>query len=124
LFLGTPHRGSNKAGIAEIARKIASVSGFDTSDHHIRSLQVNSTLLGLVRESFVRLCGRGDRHFRVRAFRGGKGLSGSSYLLRERVIFHLIIYISFQFSDELCAKSLTTSNISGGGAFLIFIYRD
>ena len=97
FFLATPHRGSHKAGIAEIARKIASVSGFDTSEHHIRSLQVNSTLLELIQESFVKLYERRDRHFQVRTFQEGKGLSGSSYLLRERVIFPLIMYISFSF---------------------------
>jgi hypothetical protein len=33
LFLGTPHRGSGKAEIAEIVRRI--VSGFDTTNQNI-----------------------------------------------------------------------------------------
>jgi nicotinic acid phosphoribosyltransferase len=99
FFLGTPHRGSPKAGIAEIARKIASVSGFNSSEHRIRTLQVHGTLLELIQEDFVKLYQRKDRHFQVRNFQEGKGLSGSSYLLRGRVIFHLITYISFDFSD-------------------------
>ena len=89
LFLGTPHRGSNKAGIAEVVRKIVSVSGFDTTDQNIRALQVDSTELELIHELFMKLYDRQDRHFKVFTFQEAKGVTGISYLkLNERVSFY------------------------------------
>jgi hypothetical protein len=80
LFLGTPHRGSNKAGIAEVVRKIVSVSGFDTTDQNIRALQINSTELELIHELFMKLYEQKDRQFKA------KGVAGINYLkLNERV---------------------------------------
>ncbi|KAG9244623.1 hypothetical protein BJ878DRAFT_550029 [Calycina marina] len=86
-FLGTPHRGSSKAGIAETVRKIVSVSGFDTTDKNIRALQVNSTELELIHELFMKLYEQKDRQFKVLTFQEAKGISGISYLkLNERVV--------------------------------------
>lgn len=86
IFLGTPHRGSGKAGIAEVVRKIVSVSGFDTTDKNIRALQVNSTELELIHELFMKLYEQKDRHFKVLTFQEAKGVAGISYLkLNERV---------------------------------------
>jgi hypothetical protein len=87
IFLGTPHRGSSKAGIAEVVRKIVSVSGFDTTDKNIRALQVNSTELELIHELFMKLYEQKERQFKVLTFQEAKGVSGISYLkLNERVI--------------------------------------
>jgi hypothetical protein len=86
IFLGTPHRGSGKAGIAEVVRKIVSVSGFDTTDQNIRALQINSTELELVHELFMKLYEQKDRRFKVLTFQEAKGVVGISYLkLNERV---------------------------------------
>jgi hypothetical protein len=86
LFLGTPHRGSSKADIAEVVRKIVSVSGFDTTDKNIRALQVNSTELELIHELFMKLYEQKDRQFKVLTFQEAKGVVGISYLkLNERV---------------------------------------
>ncbi|KAH6712777.1 hypothetical protein BKA61DRAFT_483921, partial [Leptodontidium sp. MPI-SDFR-AT-0119] len=65
FFLGTPHRGSGKASIGEIARRIASASGLDTSDQNLRALKVNSIELEMIHESFVRLYEQKDRHFEI-----------------------------------------------------------
>ncbi|KAH8599520.1 ankyrin repeat-containing domain protein [Bisporella sp. PMI_857] len=87
LFLGTPHRGSNKAGLAEVVRKVVSVSGFDTTDQNIRALQVDSTELELIHELFMNLYLQKDRHFKVLTFQEAKGVVGVSYLkLNERVV--------------------------------------
>jgi len=87
IFLGTPHRGSGKAGIAEVIRKIVSVSGFDTTDKNIRALQVNSTELELIHELFMKVYEQKDRHFKVLTFQEAKGVAGISYLkLNERVV--------------------------------------
>lgn len=88
LFLGTPHRGSNKAGVGEVVRKIVSVSGFDASDQNIRSLQINNAELENIHENFMKLYERQDRHaFRVFTFREDRGPIGISYLkLNEKVI--------------------------------------
>jgi ankyrin repeat domain-containing protein 50 len=89
LFLGTPHRGSGKAEIAEVVRKIVSVSGFDTTDQNIKALQVNSTELDLIQELFMKLYDRKDRHFKVLTFQEAKGVVGISYLnLNERASSH------------------------------------
>ncbi|MCJ1403576.1 hypothetical protein MMC11_006799, partial [Xylographa trunciseda] len=86
-FLGTPHRGSSKAGIAEVVRKIVSASGFDTTDQNIRALQVNSSELELIHELFMKLYDQQDRHFKVFTFQEAKGVIGISYLgLNERVV--------------------------------------
>lgn len=85
LFLGTPHRGSGKAEIAEIVRKIVSVSGFDTTDQNIRALQVNSTELELIHELFMNIYDLKDRRFKVLTFQEARGVAGISYLkLNER----------------------------------------
>lgn len=85
LFLGTPHRGSDKAGIAEVVRKIVSVSGFDTTDHHLRALQINSPELERIHEQFIKLYDRRERHFKVLTFQEGKGIVGINYLkMNER----------------------------------------
>ncbi|KAL5321552.1 hypothetical protein ACEPPN_009511 [Leptodophora sp. 'Broadleaf-Isolate-01'] len=75
FFLGTPHRGSGKASIGEIARRIASASGLDTSDQNLRALKVNSIELEMIHESFVRLYEQKDRHFEVITFQETKGYS-------------------------------------------------
>ena len=86
LFLGTPHRGSGKAGIGEIARKIASVSGFDATSQNIRALQIDSTELELIHELFMRLYDQKDCHFKALTFQEAKGVTGISYLgMNERV---------------------------------------
>lgn len=90
LFLGTPHRGSSKAGIAEVVRKIISVSGFDTAHQNIRALQINSAELELIHELFMKLYEHKDRRFKVLTFQEAKGVVGISYLkLNERVTIHL-----------------------------------
>ncbi|KAI4267500.1 MAG: hypothetical protein LQ337_008321, partial [Flavoplaca oasis] len=87
LFLGTPHRGSSKAEVAEVVRKIISVSGFDTSDQNIRALQINSFELEYIHENFMRLYERQGRHFKVLTFQEAKGVVGTSYLkFNERTI--------------------------------------
>ncbi|PMD46365.1 hypothetical protein L207DRAFT_507281 [Hyaloscypha variabilis F] len=87
LFLGTPHRGSDKAGIGEIVRRIASASGFDTTDHHLRALQINSPELERIHELFMKLYDERERHFKVLTFQEAKGIIGINYLkMNERVV--------------------------------------
>lgn len=86
LFLGTPHRGSNKAGIAEVARKIVSISGFDNSDVNIRALQINSTEFELLHELFMTLYGRRETNLKVFTFREAKGVVGISYLKMNELV--------------------------------------
>jgi len=87
IFLGTPHRGSSKAGIAEVVRRIVSASGFDTTDQNLRALQVNSTELELIHEWFMKLYEQKDRRFKVLTFQEAKGVAGTTFLkLNERVV--------------------------------------
>lgn len=95
IFLGTPHRGSSKAGIAEVVRKIVSVSGFDTTDQNIRALQINSAELELIHELFMKLYDQKDRRFQVLTFQEAKGVVGISYLkMNERVVEPFSSYIT------------------------------
>ena len=88
IFLGTPHRGSDKARIAEVVRKIVSVSGFDTADNNLRALQVNSTELEMIHEHFMNLYEQKDRHFKVLTFQEARGVTAINYLkLNDRVSF-------------------------------------
>jgi ankyrin repeat domain-containing protein 50 len=88
FFLGTPHRGSDKARIAEVVRKIVSVSGFDTTDNNLKALKVNSAELEMIHEHFMNLYEQKDRHFKILTFQEAKGVIGINYLkLNERVSF-------------------------------------
>ena len=80
IFLGTPHRGTSKTEIAEVARKIVSVSGFDTTDQNIRALQINSAELELIHELFMKVYDQKDCRFKVLTFQEAKGVVGISYL--------------------------------------------
>jgi hypothetical protein len=86
VFLGTPHRGSRKAGIGEIARKIASVTGQDTFDQNLRALDVNGAELERIHEDFVKLYSRPNCNFQVKTFQESRGLLGVGYFgLNEKV---------------------------------------
>ncbi|KAL2071242.1 hypothetical protein VTL71DRAFT_12477 [Oculimacula yallundae] len=89
FFLGTPHRGSGKAGIGEIARRIASASGLDTADQNLRALRVNSIELEMIHESFVQLYEQKDRHFQIITFQETKGFSRIGVLgLNDLIVQH------------------------------------
>ncbi len=72
--------------MAEVIRKIVSVSGFDATDQNIRLLEVNSGELELIHELFMELYEQKDRRFKVFTFQEAKGVVGISYLkMNERV---------------------------------------
>lgn len=72
--------------MAEVIRKIVSVSGFDATDQNIRLLEVNSGELEMIHELFMELYERRDRSFKVFTFQEARGLVGISYLkMNERV---------------------------------------
>jgi hypothetical protein len=86
LFLGTPHRGSTKAGMAEEFRRIAAVSGFDTTHHNLQALKVDGMELQIIHELFMELYEQKNRRFQVLTFQEAKGVLGTSYGgLNERV---------------------------------------
>jgi ankyrin repeat domain-containing protein 50 len=80
LFLGTPHRGSSKAETAEMIRRIASASGFSTSDRNLRALYIDSTELEGIHERFMMLRKQNQWHFEIRTFQEAKGLTGIGFL--------------------------------------------
>ena len=73
IFLGTPHRGANAADWGNIARRVAAAVGFDTNDKLLRSLQVDSSELDLLREEFSKML-RSDA-FKIHSFQEGKHLT-------------------------------------------------
>ena len=86
VFLGTPHRGSeNFANVGELARRIVSVLGADTSPVLLRALGIDSPELELGRESFVRQWRQ--RNFAVKTFQEDRALAGVNFgLLNEKVV--------------------------------------
>lgn len=74
VFLGTPHRGSDAAGIAEIARRVVSTLRIDTSPTILDSLGLRNDDLIRGQQSFARIWD--ERRFEVKTFQENKGLSG------------------------------------------------
>lgn len=86
LFLGTPHRGSSKASLGEIAARIATVSGFDAASQNLQALQVNSYPLEHIQESFVQLKKRKDWQMKLFTFQEAKGALGTSILGANQLV--------------------------------------
>ena len=72
FFLGTPHRGSQRAEFGETVRQIMAVAGIDTSGQLIRSLRIGSPELEICQEEFMRLYLQSG--FKVRSFHEGQGM--------------------------------------------------
>jgi len=53
VFLGTPHRGSDQTGFADIVSRIAKVAWRQPSHHLVRNLEVDSDVLERQRKSFA-----------------------------------------------------------------------
>ena len=69
VFLGTPHRGSAAAGVAEIARKVASMLMMDTNVEILDSLSLKNSDLERCQEIFSSLWHKYD--FKVKTFQEG-----------------------------------------------------
>jgi protein SERAC1 len=69
VFLGTPHRGSPAAGIAETARKAASVLLMDTNSLVLDSLSLKNSDLERCQDLFSSLWHK--HHFVVKTFQEG-----------------------------------------------------
>lgn len=84
-FLGTPHRGSDKADWGRIVQNVVKATGFDTSDKILRELAVDSALLEDLRRQFAKLLHKPS--FRIDTFqeeRGFKGVRGLNGKVRRR----------------------------------------
>lgn len=67
-------------------RRLASASGFSTSDRNIRALHIDSAELEIIHEGFMKLYQRSPRPFEVCTFQESQGLTGVSHLgLGEKV---------------------------------------
>lgn len=77
LFLGTPHRGCDSVGLAEISRRIVSAGGFDTNHQNIAALAVDSQILEEYHERFLKLHNR--KNFEIRTFQEALGMKGTSF---------------------------------------------
>ncbi|KAI1735610.1 hypothetical protein F4680DRAFT_434538 [Xylaria scruposa] len=69
MFLGTPHRGSNAAGVGEIARKAASLLLMDTNSRVLDSLSLKNSDLERCQDTFSSLWLK--YNFRVKTFQEG-----------------------------------------------------
>lgn len=89
LFFGTPHRSGNYTTLGEIARRIASASGFDTSNQNIDVLKPNSALLEDLGERFLKLYLGNPSQLKIHTFQEAMGLSSFGYTVRDKVLLAL-----------------------------------
>lgn len=81
VFFGTPHRGSQYAELAVVARDIAVAAGFDARDTLLRSLKSDAEILSVLSEDFSRMLH--ERAFKIHSFQEGQGLTGAHFLSRK-----------------------------------------
>jgi hypothetical protein len=105
FFFGTPHRGSKKASLAEVARRIVSMSRFDSSYQNTHALNIDSSELERINRAFMKIYEGEGRQFQVVTFQETKGMVGiKAFGLNEKV--------SQNFPNALCKgidKTYSTS---------------
>ena len=74
VFLGTPHRGSGKAGWGQIASNLAACALMDANKALLEGLAVNSEILESIHAEFMKIVYSDD--LLIHSFQEGKGLSG------------------------------------------------
>jgi protein SERAC1 len=85
MFLGTPHRGSHLAELAETARRIVSAVGMDTNSRILDSLGLRTSELDRVQTSFSNVWH--TYGFRVKTFQEGLGFMPTSIInMNKKVI--------------------------------------
>lgn len=77
VFLGTPHRGSRWAELAESGRSIVSALGMDTNPKILDSLGLRTAELTRVQNSFSELWN--TYKFRIKTFQEGLGLKPTTF---------------------------------------------
>ncbi|KAF3026399.1 hypothetical protein E8E14_010010 [Neopestalotiopsis sp. 37M] len=85
MFLGTPHRGSHLAELAETARRIVSAVGMDTNSRILNSLGLRTSELDRVQTSFSNVWH--TYGFRVKTFQEGLGFMPTSIIdMNKKVV--------------------------------------
>jgi hypothetical protein len=84
VFLGTPHRGSEAARIGDVARRVASALGIDTSPAILDSLGLRNDDLVRNQQSFARIWD--ERRFNVKTFHESKGMSGVNIGILNKLV--------------------------------------
>jgi hypothetical protein len=74
MFFGTPHRGSDIAGWGRIASNIANAALQDTNGSLLTDLQVDSQVLDLIHDDFLKLLHK--KNIKIHSFQEGRGLTG------------------------------------------------
>ncbi|KAI9780256.1 MAG: hypothetical protein M1839_006816 [Geoglossum umbratile] len=75
LFLGTPHRGSSQwTNLAKTISHVVAVAGFDTGDQNVRALQIDSAVLEVCHEGFMKVYEQS--RIEIRTFQEAQGMSG------------------------------------------------
>ena len=74
MFFGTPHHGSNKANVAEIATAITQLAGRDSRQNLATSLRLDSEILDNIHTDFLRLLRLGQ--FYIHNFIEGRPIMG------------------------------------------------
>ncbi|KAH9234110.1 hypothetical protein K456DRAFT_331285 [Colletotrichum gloeosporioides 23] len=89
VFCGTPHRGSDTASWALIARHLAAVAGINVNRRQLDDLSVDSQVLDLIQDDFIKLL---DQYptIRIHSFQEGRNLAGlgskASYAISHRAV--------------------------------------
>jgi hypothetical protein len=83
IFLGTPHRGSDYAQLGELIANVARAVQFDRSNNVLKDLNINSTILEILNDSFKKMCS--TQKFTLVTFEEGRGL-GIPIVARDKVV--------------------------------------
>ncbi|KAI9799667.1 MAG: hypothetical protein M1825_004402 [Sarcosagium campestre] len=84
MFLGTPHRGSDKVSAGKTLLKIASASGFSTNRKQLQTLTLHGSELESLHHAFMKLQ---PWPFNVYTFQEGRGMSGyGQFKMGEKVV--------------------------------------
>lgn len=71
MFLGTPHRGSQMAGIGKLAERVARLALMDTNNSMLNALGLKTSDLERCQDSFMKLWRQ--HNFHVKTFQEGRG---------------------------------------------------
>lgn len=83
MFLGTPHRGSDKVSAGKTLLKVVSASGFSTNKKQLQALTLHGSELESLHHAFMKLQ---PWPFDVYTFQEGRGMSGyGQFKMGEKV---------------------------------------
>lgn len=79
VFCGCPHRGANAAARAVLISKLVAVALMDSASKLLSSLEINSEILDMIQEDFLRTLSNRNSHktdIAIHSFLEGRAMTG------------------------------------------------